>query len=512
MNIDNESSFKSAFLGNSQVGKTCLIHRIIRGNFQSNVIPTLYPEKLEQKLSLDSVQYNITLWDIPGKERDLKNSKSFIRTCNSLYFVYDITNRKSFEDLEKYWIRKAEAYISNKSIIYIIGNKGDLYEKAEVTNIEGQNLAKRKNYKFQIISAKEDNNIKLIENDIREYNTNFGIQDNKSFSLDINDDFDTNFNIDSNTTCFGGNKKITRKSKSYYQNKTKNSENRNIQNQSLMVNNSENKVEKRELLLLNNLDRQKEEEKEILSNIQKKNEEEEGKKKWNKKYKKFYCMLILLYPAITTVGMIILVFLLSHINSSKKDCSVFHLHVQLNGITQDSYCNTYIKEHFRGNESEYSVSTIYEDIFSTFDSTFILILDILLIFCGFTSTLSIINHNCCNLYGCCGIYGCCRCCHFYICCNESCTYVCYIISFVIMNLYMISLIIIFFILTNPLKNEFLESFIQFNENCNFISDDINIFYDLNSSINAYRAINIILYIIAFVSEIIILFIKIKMSS
>ena len=247
----NESIIKVAFLGNSQVGKTCLIHSIT-GNFQYNVTPTLRPEKFEHKIKIDHINYNITLWDLPGKDKELKNSKSNIRSCNILYLVFDLTNRNSFEDLEKYWIKNVEDYKSNESLIYLLGNKSDIFEQSEINHIQAQNLATRKKYKFQIISAKEESNIKIIENAIREYNTNFGMQDNNGLNLEKKEDFDSNRINKSNSTWFGGNKKTintTESNDNSIEKEKYTSKNENIHNQSLNINNSDNKEEQSQSLI-----------------------------------------------------------------------------------------------------------------------------------------------------------------------------------------------------------------------------------------------------------------------
>lgn len=204
MSIEEQFNFVAAFVGNSGVGKTSILQNIITGEIQSNTTPTLIPEKFEKKLKIDNTIYNVRLWDIPGKERKLKNSNSYLRSCKAIYFVYDITKKESFEALESYWIKSVEDIISSECLVYLLGNKEDLYEQSEVTETQAKNLAKRKNYTYKSISANEEININIIEDAIKEYNKVFGKQNNISFSRAIaenNDIFES-----SNSTCFGGKK------------------------------------------------------------------------------------------------------------------------------------------------------------------------------------------------------------------------------------------------------------------------------------------------------------------
>ena len=96
---------KVILIGESGVGKTCIIVRFIHGYFTENTTSTTganYASKiLEFKDYKKKLQYNI--WDTAGQEKYRGLAKIFYKDADIAILVYDITNKKSFEELKKYW-------------------------------------------------------------------------------------------------------------------------------------------------------------------------------------------------------------------------------------------------------------------------------------------------------------------------------------------------------------------------------------------------------------------------
>ena len=105
--------------------------------------------------------YNIKLqiWDTAGQERFHSITNNFFHNADGILFVYDITNRQSFNGV-KVWIKEAEE-IGNFYKRILIGNKIDLSEKRQIPIEELENYCKEKNIDFFETSAKE--NIYLVE-------------------------------------------------------------------------------------------------------------------------------------------------------------------------------------------------------------------------------------------------------------------------------------------------------------------------------------------------------------
>ena len=103
-------------------------------------------------------QYIFNLWDTISQEQYKSITKHFIQNSQIVLFVYDISNKSSFKELN-YWIELVEKELGKANenyIMGIIGNKKDLYLNMEVEEVEGKNFADSYNAKFVLTSAKDD--------------------------------------------------------------------------------------------------------------------------------------------------------------------------------------------------------------------------------------------------------------------------------------------------------------------------------------------------------------------
>ena len=150
-------NIKITFLGEAGVGKTNLINVYMDKNFNSNEITTFDPNQSFQTMTIGNVKLNINLWDSIGQEKYRSITKSFIKGSNIIIFVYDVTRRETFFELN-FWISAANEELNTDKVIFgIVGNKIDLFEeKYEVDKKEGEKYAIKINALFCEASAKED--------------------------------------------------------------------------------------------------------------------------------------------------------------------------------------------------------------------------------------------------------------------------------------------------------------------------------------------------------------------
>ena len=99
------------------------------------------------------------MWDTAGQERFRSLSKIFIKDSQIVLFVYDIVNRKSFENIS-FWVNYVEDLLGKDIVLGLVGNKIDLFDKVEddtliVNNEEGQKYADQIGALFRETSAKE---------------------------------------------------------------------------------------------------------------------------------------------------------------------------------------------------------------------------------------------------------------------------------------------------------------------------------------------------------------------
>ena len=86
-------------------------------------------------------------------------NKFFYKDSEIIIFVYDITNKNSFESIKNIWYEDVQNYFDNELMIYILGNKSDLYEKEEIREEDASEYAKSINAKLKIVSAKNGSQI-----------------------------------------------------------------------------------------------------------------------------------------------------------------------------------------------------------------------------------------------------------------------------------------------------------------------------------------------------------------
>ena len=162
-------NIKIILLGESGVGKTNLINAYFGNDFKSDVLTTANPSQSHDKIEIKNNICYIDVWDTMGHEQYRSVTKSFIKGSHIIIFVYDITDKKSFKELE-YWVNKVNEEIDNNKIIKgLAANKIDLFEKGQVSKNEGEDYGKKIGAYFCETSAKEDRKgfkkfvIKLVE-------------------------------------------------------------------------------------------------------------------------------------------------------------------------------------------------------------------------------------------------------------------------------------------------------------------------------------------------------------
>ena len=149
---------KVIFIGNSGVGKTNLIKVSVGEKFDPAKMSTLSVSLKERIFFFENKKYIFNLWDTISQEQYKSITKHFIKNSQIVLFVYDISNKYSFEELN-YWIDLIEKELgkaNEKFIMGIIGNKKDLYLKREVEEEEGKIFAESYKAKFALTSAKDD--------------------------------------------------------------------------------------------------------------------------------------------------------------------------------------------------------------------------------------------------------------------------------------------------------------------------------------------------------------------
>ncbi|XP_046996430.1 ras-related protein Rab-8A isoform X1 [Schistocerca americana] len=145
--------FKLLLIGDSGVGKTCVLFRFSEDAFNTTFISTIGIDFKIRTIELDGKKIKLQIWDTAGQERFRTITTAYYRGAMGIMLVYDITNEKSFENI-KNWIRNIEENASADVEKMLLGNKCELTEKRQVTKERGEQLAIEYGIKFMETSAK----------------------------------------------------------------------------------------------------------------------------------------------------------------------------------------------------------------------------------------------------------------------------------------------------------------------------------------------------------------------
>ena len=152
----NESGIKVILLGESFVGKTSLINISTGEKFSNNENTTFNANYRPRKFKYKEEQYIFNLWDTIGQEKYRSLTKMFFNDSQIVILVYDISVKKTFEQLNFWYDQVVESLGKNKFMLAIVGNKKDLFKEEQVKEEEGKKFAEEKNAKFILSSAKSD--------------------------------------------------------------------------------------------------------------------------------------------------------------------------------------------------------------------------------------------------------------------------------------------------------------------------------------------------------------------
>ena len=167
---NNSNLIKVILVGDSGTGKTQLITVAAGFEFNSTSLTTTSCSYVQIKLQKNKKEYKINLWDTIGQEKYRSLTKIFLKDSKIVIFVYDITNRATFDSL-KYWKKIIDDVLGPTPLFGVVGNKNDLYLEEKVKEDEGEAFAKSINAKFLYTSAKNESNafVKFIEQILDDY-------------------------------------------------------------------------------------------------------------------------------------------------------------------------------------------------------------------------------------------------------------------------------------------------------------------------------------------------------
>jgi small GTP-binding protein len=155
--------FKLILIGNSGVGKSCILQRYMKHTFEESYKCTIGVDFLMKSIVINGQTVKLQLWDTAGQEKYKSMVSSYYRGANVALIVFDITNHQSFDSLPM-WIENFYKNGPEQKNIILIGNKKDLADLRQVTQQEAEAFSETNNMMYFETSAKEGDNIEYIFN------------------------------------------------------------------------------------------------------------------------------------------------------------------------------------------------------------------------------------------------------------------------------------------------------------------------------------------------------------
>ena len=142
MEQNDNITCKVVLVGDTGVGKTCIIQRYVNNQYTENnesTVASTYTYKV-----LDYPEFNksisFDIWDTAGQELYRALAKNFYLNASIGILVYDIKRKASFESIKNYWYEQLKESGEENMIIGIAGNKCDAFQEEEVSEEEGKSI------------------------------------------------------------------------------------------------------------------------------------------------------------------------------------------------------------------------------------------------------------------------------------------------------------------------------------------------------------------------------------
>ena len=156
--LDYDYLFKYLIIGNSGVGKSCLLIRFTDDKFEEGYVTTIGVDFKIKTLEIEGKSVKLQIWDTAGQERFRNIVSTYYKGGHGIMMVYDITDLESFRYLDS-WLKEIEKNASKNVYKILIGNKNDMEKERKVSFEKGMEFADLHGMKFFETSAKENKNV-----------------------------------------------------------------------------------------------------------------------------------------------------------------------------------------------------------------------------------------------------------------------------------------------------------------------------------------------------------------
>jgi Ras-related protein Rab-1A len=153
-------TFKIVMIGDSGVGKSCILLRFADDKFNENFYATIGVDFRFKNVMVDDKSVKLQIWDTAGQERFKTITSAYYRGADGIIIVYDITDRNSFAHI-KDWLDDVNKYTDDNPLKIIVGNKIDLIKDKQINNNDMKTMTAQTG--IEIIECSAKDSIKINE-------------------------------------------------------------------------------------------------------------------------------------------------------------------------------------------------------------------------------------------------------------------------------------------------------------------------------------------------------------
>ena len=151
--------FKLIIIGNSGVGKSCLMHRVTTNEFSEDHEVTVGVEFGSLLVKMEDTVFKLQIWDTAGQESFQSITKIFYRGAHAVLLTYSIASQLSFQNLS-HWFNEIKTQSEPDAIVILVGNQKDRTEEREVSYEQAERFRKENGIEYFIeTSAKTSENV-----------------------------------------------------------------------------------------------------------------------------------------------------------------------------------------------------------------------------------------------------------------------------------------------------------------------------------------------------------------
>mmetsp|Transcript_8924 Transcript_8924/g.11833 ORF Transcript_8924/g.11833 Transcript_8924/m.11833 type:complete len:209 (+) Transcript_8924:136-762(+) len=152
---DIQQRFKVVLLGEGRVGKTSILLRYIKGEYNDKQTSTISASYLDKRVQIGAETVHLSVWDTAGQERFHALAPIYYRDTDGALLVYDVTDEESFAKAQK-WVKELRRVVGDGVVIALAGNKIDMQSQRQVTDEQALSYAESVQATHHLTSAKKN--------------------------------------------------------------------------------------------------------------------------------------------------------------------------------------------------------------------------------------------------------------------------------------------------------------------------------------------------------------------